>query len=210
MSAQTKMNVLSIVENVLGGEQMQKPATQPANQSPVSKQVSTAVKAAPRKKAVTKPLTDKKQITKPVNEPIPKNETVPAQHMAKKIEPSLPQMSASELIVNFGKGAVNSYTTSLTECFKPLAFLVNNGLMIMKGFSHLAMPLLMTYLLITQVAFIQTMISQSGNQVVGLTYSVSFYFASALVWFTSWVAVVGLGKSIKSACYKMALKGRTL
>lgn len=209
MNAQPKHGVLTIVDTVMG-EQMQKPATQSVNQSPVSKTVSTAVRATPKKKSVTRSVTAKKQITKPVNEPMPKNETAPAQSLTKRPEPSHPQMSASELVVNFGKGAVNSYTTSLTECFKPLAFLVNNGIMIMKGFSHLAMPLLMTYFLITQVAFIQSMISQSGNQAVGLAYSVSFYFASALIWFTSWVAIVGLGKSIKSACYKMALKGRTL
>lgn len=209
MNAQ-KSPVLTMVENVMEGH-MQKPTPQfvssASTAKPVSSTANTAVKA-PRKTTTKKVAAPKKAAIKPVNEPLNKVEV--AAPVAKKTEPTVPPMTTSELIINFGKGAANAYSNSLTECFKPLAFLVNNGIMIMKGFSHLAMPLLMTYLLVTQIAFIQNMISQSGSQAIGFAYSVSFYFACALVWFTSWVALVGLGKAVRVACYKMALKGRTL
>lgn len=223
MSAQLQpqTNVLSLIttsanEDNSGDKQMSLTTPKAVVQKTVKK-TSAATKSS------TVKSTNKKapsRVAKVVNEPIgtdvaqkPSSVATMVKKEDTVVQPAkavVPEMSASELLVNFSKGAVDAYTGSVVQSLKPLMFLINNALVISKGFSHLAVPLLITYLLLTQVTFITNIIQQSANSAISFGYAACFYLASALLWITSWVTLTSLGRAAKNTFYKIALKGKSL
>lgn len=218
LQPQPQTNVLSLIttsanEANSGDKQMSLNQQKTVVQKPVKK-TSTVTKSSTAKNTTKKVPS---RVAKVVNEPINTDITQKVPSLAKKedvvvqpAKPVVPDMGASELLVNFSKGAIDSYTSSIIQSLRPLIFLVNNAAVIAKGFSHLALPLLVTYFLLTHVSFITNLIQQSTNPAISFGYAACFYLASAFFWITSWVTLTSLGRAAKNAFYKIALKGKNL
>lgn len=129
--------------------------------------------------------------------------------LTNKVEP-VQKMDIGELSMNFVKGSLNLYSNATVKTLQPLMFLINNGGEILKGFSHLAMPLLMSYFFLHYVPAVTEMLQDNDNKMISLVYAVSFYFASSLVWLTGCIFAGGLIKTAKQGIFNIANKGKNL
>lgn len=104
-------------------------------------------------------------------------------------------------------GLSHLYVSKTTNLLKPMKFLIENYKEISIALLHLIIPLVMTYLITTQIGFVNEQLIKETNFMKAVYVSV-FFFGSTFVWISSQVLLVGFYSMIKKSMLDVAKVGK--
>lgn len=104
-------------------------------------------------------------------------------------------------------GLTHLYVSKTTNLLKPIKFVMENYKEVSIAMLHFIVPLIMTYLITTQIGFVHEQLVKETN-FMKLVYVGVFFFGSTFVWISGQVLLAGIYSMLKKSMLDVAKVGK--